>query len=116
MSNELASQTASQAEHLVALAEKLRDAAADMRCPLSGDFGDKLADAEQLMEQVRDAIEEVKNLPEEVRDAADELGFDLSREDDRMLAGWNRHDYDLPNHAASGASKRRMTECVWTNY
>lgn len=30
--------------------------------------------------------------------------------------GWNRHDFDLPNHAAAGESKRRMTECVWVNF
>jgi DNA adenine methylase len=29
---------------------------------------------------------------------------------------WNRLDFDLPNHAAGGAEKRRMTECVWCNY
>lgn len=30
--------------------------------------------------------------------------------------GWARHDFDLPNNAAGGASKRRMTECVWCNF
>ena len=35
---------------------------------------------------------------------------------DRWLINWNRHDFDLPNNAASGSSKRRMTECVWTNF
>jgi DNA adenine methylase len=30
--------------------------------------------------------------------------------------GWNRVDFDLPNNAASGAEKRRMTECVWMNF
>lgn len=30
--------------------------------------------------------------------------------------GWNRHDFDLPNNAAGGKGKRRMTECVWCNY
>lgn len=30
--------------------------------------------------------------------------------------GWNRHDFDLPNNAAGGKAKRRMTECVWCNY
>lgn len=29
---------------------------------------------------------------------------------------WNRHDFDLPNNSAGGASKRRMTECVWVNF
>lgn len=32
------------------------------------------------------------------------------------LMDWNRHDFDLPNQAAGGSTKRRMTECVWTNY
>jgi DNA adenine methylase len=27
-----------------------------------------------------------------------------------------RHEFDMPNHAAGGEEKRRMTECVWTNY
>lgn len=30
--------------------------------------------------------------------------------------GWHRTDFDLPNNAAGGNSKRRMVECVWTNY
>lgn len=30
--------------------------------------------------------------------------------------GWDRHDFEIANHAAGGASKRRMTECVWCNY
>lgn len=30
--------------------------------------------------------------------------------------GWRRHDFDLPNAAAGGKVKRRMTECVWKNY
>lgn len=29
---------------------------------------------------------------------------------------WNRVDFDLPNNAAGGAEKRRMTESVWTNF
>lgn len=32
------------------------------------------------------------------------------------LREWTRHDFDLPNNAASGESKRRMTESVWCNY
>jgi DNA adenine methylase len=35
---------------------------------------------------------------------------------DRELAGWERHDFDLANHAAGGNSKRRMTECLWRNF
>jgi DNA adenine methylase len=35
---------------------------------------------------------------------------------DEMLAGWKRHDFELPNNAAAGESKRRMTECLWVNF
>lgn len=35
---------------------------------------------------------------------------------DVMLNGWTRVEFKLPNHAASGELKRRMTECVWINY
>jgi DNA polymerase-1 len=34
---------------------------------------------------------------------------------DRELAGWNRHTFDLPNHAAGGEKKDRETECLWCN-
>ena len=34
---------------------------------------------------------------------------------DDELSYWNRVDFDLPNNAAGGKSKRRMCECVWTN-
>ena len=30
--------------------------------------------------------------------------------------GWHRVEFDLPNNAAGGKSKRRMTECVWVNF
>ena len=30
--------------------------------------------------------------------------------------GWTRHDFKIDNKAAAGKSKRKMTECVWTNY
>jgi DNA adenine methylase len=30
--------------------------------------------------------------------------------------GWKVHTFDLPNNAAGGISKRRMTECLWSNY
>jgi DNA adenine methylase len=29
---------------------------------------------------------------------------------------WHRTDFDLPNNAAGGAAKRRMTECIWMNF
>jgi DNA adenine methylase len=35
---------------------------------------------------------------------------------DNLLARWTRHDFDLPNNAAAGASKRRMTESLWVNW
>ena len=35
---------------------------------------------------------------------------------DSELREWNRKEFDLPNNAAGGKSKRRMTECVWMNY
>jgi DNA adenine methylase len=34
----------------------------------------------------------------------------------RELATWKRHDFQLPNNAAGGVKKRRMTECVWTSF
>lgn len=30
--------------------------------------------------------------------------------------GWHRTDFDLPNNAAGGKTKRRMVESVWTNF
>jgi DNA adenine methylase len=35
---------------------------------------------------------------------------------DASLAGWNRHAFDLPNHAAGGKSKARETEVLWCNF
>jgi DNA adenine methylase len=35
---------------------------------------------------------------------------------DDLLAGWNRHDFAIANHAAGGKKKRRMTECLWCNF
>ena len=35
---------------------------------------------------------------------------------DKELAGWTRHEFDLPNNLASGKTKRRMTECLWCNF
>jgi DNA adenine methylase len=32
------------------------------------------------------------------------------------LKGWVQHAFDLPNNAAGGEAKRRMTEVVWCNY
>jgi DNA adenine methylase len=33
-----------------------------------------------------------------------------------QLADWTRHEFDLPNNAAGGAKKARMTEVVWCNF
>jgi DNA adenine methylase len=35
---------------------------------------------------------------------------------DSKLAKWRRHEFDLPNNAASGILKRRMTETLWCNF
>jgi DNA adenine methylase len=35
---------------------------------------------------------------------------------DTTLAGWQRDTLELPNHAAGGKSKRRMTEILWCNF
>jgi len=32
------------------------------------------------------------------------------------LRHWVRYEWELPNNAAGGESKRRMTECLWLNY
>lgn len=32
---------------------------------------------------------------------------------DTLYGDWVRHDFELPNNAAGGRTKRRMTECVW---
>lgn len=33
-----------------------------------------------------------------------------------ILHGWKVHTFDLPNNAAAGSVKRRMTETVWCNF
>jgi DNA adenine methylase len=37
-------------------------------------------------------------------------------DDAALRYGWRRHDFQMPNHAAGGKTKRLMTESVWTNY
>jgi DNA adenine methylase len=32
---------------------------------------------------------------------------------DARLAGWVRHEFDMPNHAGQGRTKQRRIECVW---
>jgi DNA adenine methylase len=35
---------------------------------------------------------------------------------DSVLRDWNRHEFDLPNNAAGGKTKRRMIEVLWCNF
>ena len=35
---------------------------------------------------------------------------------DSKLAGWTRHDFEIPNHAATATTKRLMVESVWCNW
>ena len=35
---------------------------------------------------------------------------------DTALAGWTRHTFDMPNHAAGGETKGRETEVLWCNF
>ena len=35
---------------------------------------------------------------------------------DSALASWNRHIFELPNNAAGGETKGRMTEVLWCNF
>jgi DNA adenine methylase len=32
---------------------------------------------------------------------------------DRMLAGWRRVEFDMPNHSGQGKAKQRRVECLW---
>jgi len=59
----------------------------------------------------RDLLEALKQVKGKVM-----LSGYPSRLYDRYLADWTRHEFDLPNNAATGASKRRMTEVLWTNF
>jgi DNA adenine methylase len=35
---------------------------------------------------------------------------------DGALSGWNRHTFDLPNHASGAKTKGRETEVLWCNF
>ncbi len=37
-------------------------------------------------------------------------------DDFASACGWTRRDFELPNQAAGGETKRRMTECLWMNF
>jgi DNA adenine methylase len=32
---------------------------------------------------------------------------------DVALSGWERHEFDMPNHSGQGRTKQRRVECVW---
>jgi DNA adenine methylase len=34
---------------------------------------------------------------------------------DQMLVGWDRIEFDMPNHSGQGETKQRRTEVVWSN-
>ena len=42
-------------------------------------------------------------------------GYDNGLYDD-LLADWRRETFDVPNNAAGGRTKRRMTEVLWCNF
>lgn len=35
---------------------------------------------------------------------------------DQLFDGWRHVEFEMANHASSGAAKRRQTECVWLNW
>lgn len=35
---------------------------------------------------------------------------------DTKLAGWTRHDWDMPNHSGQGKTKQRRIESIWENH
>jgi DNA adenine methylase len=35
---------------------------------------------------------------------------------DRALSGWNRHTFDVPNHASGARDKGRETQVLWCNF
>lgn len=44
-------------------------------------------------------------------------GYHSALYDERAnMQGWKCHEFELPNNAAGGKEKRRMVECVWTNF
>ncbi|MBY0522773.1 MAG: DNA adenine methylase [Gemmataceae bacterium] len=65
-------------------------------------------------EMTRDQHAELLDVVKAVKGKVMLSGYDSSLYQEK-LAGWNRHAFELPNNAASGESKRKMTECVWCN-
>ena len=66
------------------------------------------------------SLEEHKELLQRLSRCAGKFMLSMYRhklyDDFATSHGWNRVDFDLPNNAASGDSKRRMNECVWMNF
>jgi DNA adenine methylase len=66
---------------------------------------------EMTVEQHQELLEVIVNLKGNVL-----LSGYASRLYDTRLASWSRHEFRVPNSAASGVMKRDMTEIVWTNF
>jgi len=66
---------------------------------------------EMTVSQHADLLDTVKNCRGKVMLS----GYRSPMYDDQ-LAAWNRHEFSLPNQAASGKTKRRMIEVVWCNF
>jgi DNA adenine methylase len=69
---------------------------------------------EMTYQQHRDLLEALKGI--EGRFMLSGYDSDLYRGYANTVPRWNRHEFDLPNNAAGGKNKRRMVECVWTNF
>jgi DNA adenine methylase len=66
---------------------------------------------EMTLEPHRELLDTVRRLQGKVM-----LSGYFSQMYDDALAGWQRHEFDLPNNAAGSGIKRRMTECLWCNF
>jgi DNA adenine methylase len=64
------------------------------------------------------SYEEHEQLLEVLRNCTGKVMLSGYRSDlyDRTLEDWHRVDFDVPNNAAGGKKKRRMTESVWCNF
>ena len=66
-------------------------------------------------EMTRDQHAELLDLVNAVKGKVMLSGYDSALYQEK-LAHWNRHAFEVPNNAASGDSKRRMTEVLWCNF
>ena len=66
-------------------------------------------------EMTRDQHAELLDVVKAVKGKVMLSGYDSALYQE-ALADWNRHAFELPNNAASGSSKRKMTEIVWCNF